>query len=118
MDQDLLIPLLNPRKNDVILEIGCGTGRFTTEIAKKCKKIIGIDFSEKMVELARKKSKKLKNVQYRLADVRTGLQFFESQSFDKIVCPLIINHIPNIDTFFAEIFRLLKKQRENFQCDD
>jgi len=108
-DRNLIIPLLDPKRKDVILEIGCGTGRFTLEIAKKCSKIIGVDFSAKMLEVARKKSKNFKNVRYRQADVRDGLKFFETESFDKIVCPLIINHIPDITVFFEEIFRLMNK---------
>jgi ubiquinone/menaquinone biosynthesis C-methylase UbiE len=107
-DRKFIVPFVDPHKNDVILEIGCGTGRFTLEIAKKCSEIIGIDFSAEMLKVARKKSENFKNVQYRQADVRDGLQFFEDQSFDKVVCPLIINHIHDIASFFQETFRLLK----------
>jgi len=52
-DRNLIIPLLDPRRKDVILEIGCGTGRFTLEIARRCSEIIGVDFSAKMLEVAR-----------------------------------------------------------------
>jgi ubiquinone/menaquinone biosynthesis C-methylase UbiE len=110
MDKDLIIPMLDPKSKDVILEIGCGTGRFTLEIAKKCRKIIGVDFAEKMIEVARKKSKNQKNIEYRMADIQLGMPYFKSQSFDKVVCPLVINHIPDISSFFEEIFRLLKKR--------
>jgi ubiquinone/menaquinone biosynthesis C-methylase UbiE len=43
-DRNIMIPLLAPRKKDLILEIGCRTGRFTLEIAKKCSKIIALTF--------------------------------------------------------------------------
>lgn len=38
-----------------VLEIGCATGDMTSSLSKKNSKIKGIDFSEKMIEIARKK---------------------------------------------------------------
>jgi len=44
--------------NDTILEIGCGTGRVTLSLlSKNPKKIIGVDTSKEMLDIARKKLK-------------------------------------------------------------
>ena len=35
-----------------VLDIGCGSGQFAVELAKKTKKVVGLDFSEKMLSYA------------------------------------------------------------------
>ncbi len=40
---------------DTVLELGCGTGKNTEWLVTKAKKVIGIDFSEKMLGKAREK---------------------------------------------------------------
>ena len=35
------------------LDVGCGTGEYTREIAKKCKRVIGIDVSQEMINKAK-----------------------------------------------------------------
>ena len=35
-----------------VLDIGCGSGQFAVELAKKTKKVVGLDFSEKMLDYA------------------------------------------------------------------
>lgn len=108
MEKDLIIPLLKPAKKDIILDIGCGTGRFTIPIAKRCKKVIGIDFSEDMLLVAKRKSKNIKNTKYRKLDIAKKLPF-KNNSFDKIVCTLVVSHIKNLEKFIKEIQRILKK---------
>ena len=43
------------KNNDTVLDIGCGTGTFTLEIANKCKHVSGIDISNKQIIQANKK---------------------------------------------------------------
>ncbi len=44
---------------DPILELGCGTGRITMELAEAGKRVTGLDLSERMLERAVKKRAKL-----------------------------------------------------------
>lgn len=41
-------------KNARILDVGCGSGRYSLAIADKCKNVTGIDLSPKMLEIAEK----------------------------------------------------------------
>jgi trans-aconitate methyltransferase len=50
-----VVELLNPKKGERILDIGCGTGDLSNEIAKLGADVIGMDVSTEMVEKARKK---------------------------------------------------------------
>ncbi|HEY8038630.1 MAG TPA: class I SAM-dependent methyltransferase, partial [Polyangiaceae bacterium] len=36
---------LEPLRDSVVLELGCGTGRFTVELARACRTLLAVDFS-------------------------------------------------------------------------
>jgi SAM-dependent methyltransferase len=46
-------------KDKKILDVGCGTGVYTLKIAQLAKSVVGIDFSEKMLEVLKEDAKKL-----------------------------------------------------------
>ena len=50
---------LKPQKNEMILDAGCGTGRFTLEILKADAKVIAIDYSMKSLVICKKKCQNL-----------------------------------------------------------
>lgn len=45
-------------KNDRVLDVGCGNGHSTRILSRFCKEIIGIDYSEAMINRAREESRK------------------------------------------------------------
>ena len=63
-----LIPLLNPQPGERILDLGCGTGQLTSDIAATGAEILGIDSSPDMIGQARQNYPKLK---FQLADARS-----------------------------------------------
>ena len=60
-----IIKISDINKGSLILDVGCGTGKSTIPFARKGYKIIGIDISENMLEIAKKLSINYKNAQYR-----------------------------------------------------
>ncbi len=54
-------------KNKIVLDVGCGDGRFTLSIAKYYKKVIGIDTSSEMLKYAKRlqKEKHITNVSFK-----------------------------------------------------
>src|SRR6516225_2586148 len=50
-----LVDLLAPKAGERILDLGCGTGALTEEIASRGTEVLGVDRSEEMVSQARKK---------------------------------------------------------------
>ena len=50
-----LVELLAPKAGERILDLGCGTGALTAEIAARGAEVLGVDGSEEMIAQARKK---------------------------------------------------------------
>ena len=56
-------------KDDIILEVGPGTGTITIELAKKAKKVIAIEKDPKMVEILKETMKDFNNVEIVEGDI-------------------------------------------------
>ena len=75
---------------DKILDLGCGNGRFFKLLKDKDVNYIGVDFSEKLIEIAKKKYPKVK---FQVAD---ALDLpFPNNYFDKIYSIATLHHIPS-----------------------
>ena len=98
--------LANLRCNS-ILEIGCGTGKNTELLAQIGQRVSAIDFSAGMIEKAREKLS-LDNVTFAVADI-TQPWPGEDQSFDLVVCNLVLEHISDLSFIFAQAFRVLRE---------
>ena len=73
------------------LEIGCGTGAFARQLAKRCKRVIGLDLSSEMIRVARSRSSHFENLEFQLADALTW-NFPQSQ-FDFICSIATLHHL-------------------------
>jgi SAM-dependent methyltransferase len=83
---DFIEKEINRDKNVKVLDIGCGTGRHSVELAKRGYSVTGIDLSESMLARAREKAaeKNLK-IDFRKADART-LSFSEEFELAVMLC--------------------------------
>merc|ERR1711965_305 len=75
-------------KNKIILDIGCGTGRYLQMFGKMCKKLYGIDFMEYNIENAEKI--KPGNCEVFVDDV-TDLKF--NKNIDIIYTQVVLQHV-------------------------
>lgn len=71
-------------KRQPVLELGCGTGRVTIPIAELGGEVVGLDHSQFMLEISRKKSAGLKNVHWVEGDMRS---FELQQTFGLVILP-------------------------------
>jgi ubiquinone/menaquinone biosynthesis C-methylase UbiE len=98
-----------------ILELGCGTGKNTPLLASIGEHVQALDFSAGMIEKARAKVTS-SNVTFEIADV-TKRWPSKDQSFDLIVCNLVLEHIEDLNFIFAEASRVLVKGGRFFICE-
>ncbi|XRP97488.1 precorrin-6Y C5,15-methyltransferase (decarboxylating) subunit CbiT [Methanocaldococcus sp. 16A] len=97
---------LNLNKDDVVVDIGCGSGGMTVEIAKRCKFVYAIDYLDDAIELTKQNLAKfnIKNCQVikgRAEDILYNLEFNKAfiggtKNIEKIIEILDkkgINHI-------------------------
>jgi SAM-dependent methyltransferase len=105
-DRPATLSLLPEIKGKKILDAGCGPGIYSEYLIKNGASVTAIDASPKMVELA--KQRLGKTIDVRLADLSKPLDFFENDSFDLILSPLVLDYVENWRRAFAEFYRLLR----------
>lgn len=90
-----------------VLELGCGTGKNTEYLIENAEKILSVDFSEKMLSIAREKIDSPK-VEFRKADITEDWSWAEMK-FDLVTCNLILEHISDLEPVFKKAFSKLEK---------
>lgn len=98
-----------------VLELGCGSGKNTEWLIAKADSLIGLDFSKKMLDLARKKiiSKKVTFIN---ADLN-GKWPVRNNSFDLATINLTLEHIEVLDHIFNSLFMKLSQGGKCFVCE-
>ncbi|MBU2544899.1 class I SAM-dependent methyltransferase [Patescibacteria group bacterium] len=92
----------NIKSNDSVLDIGCGKGELTFDLAQKAKNVVGIDFNEKSIDLAKNKFSAF-NIKYILGNVTEDLP---CEKFDVLILSNVLEHIENRVEFLNKIKRL------------
>src|SRR5215472_10023781 len=97
-----LVELLAPKAGERILDLGCGTGVLTTEIAGRGAEILGVDRSEEMIVQARKKFPALPFETLDARELR-----FEAE-FDAVFSNAVLHWIPKAKQVIAGVAQALK----------
>lgn len=93
------------RPEHEVLEIGCGSGLFLTEIDKVVKRCVGADFSETIMKSFEIKGEKVKCAAHDLP--------FDDNSFDRILMYGVVVCFPSFDYFKRVVDRCIKMLRKN-----
>ena len=91
-----LIALLDPKENERILDLGCGSGQLTSKISERAKEVIGIDKSAEMIADAKSK---FPNIEFHVKDAE---HFYFDEKFDSI--------------FSNATLHWVKNQKKSIQC--
>jgi SAM-dependent methyltransferase len=97
------------RKNDVVLEIGCGIGRVGRVVAPLCRKWIGCDVASNMLSLAAERLRDLPQVE--LKEISGyDLKGVINASVDVVYCTVVFMHLESWDryNYILEAFRVLR----------
>ena len=99
------------KAGDVVIDLGSGAGNdcfIARAETGEAGKVIGIDFTEAMINKARENAEKLgfNNVEFRQGDIEK--MPVSANTADVIVSNCVLNLVPNKDNVFKEIYRVLK----------
>ena len=97
-----LVDHLAPKPGEHILDLGCGTGQLTSEIAAREAQVLGLDLSVEMIAEARRKFPALL---FEAADART-LRF--TGEFDAVFSNAALHWIPEAEQVVAGVARALR----------
>lgn len=96
-------------KDKIVLDYGCGKGIHLVKLARVAREVVGIDLSEKSLEMAKKRIQKqgIKNAKVILMDAEK--MEFEDNSFDVVFDGGTFSSL-DLDKALPEIWRVLKPQ--------
>jgi SAM-dependent methyltransferase len=97
------------RKDDLVLEIGCGIGRVGKVVAPLCRKWVGCDVASNMLSLAAERLGDLANVE--LKEISGyDLKGVADASADVVYCTVVFMHLESWDryNYVLEAFRVLR----------
>ena len=80
-----------PNHSQTILDIGCGTGKFSLLLANYTDKVIAIDLSPNSIQIAKHRSRQFNNIDYQVADISQWR--FPVERFDVITSIATVHHL-------------------------
>ncbi len=93
-----------------VLELGCGTGAFWTgrdSLIRSCRRLILSDFSEGMLDAARKTLAGRPEIAFERIDIRRIP--YPDRSFDAVIANMMLYHVPDIPGALREVRRVLRE---------
>ena len=92
-------------RSDTLLDVACGSGEFVHFCAAGIDRAVGVDISERMIDLAKHKAEveKITNVEFICHDV----QYLPcaSEAFSVVTCKSAFHHVRAYDRVFSEMRR-------------
>ncbi len=108
MNNPAFFKVLGAVRGMCVLDLACGEGSNTRILAKKGAKAVGVDFSEKMIELARQKEAEEKQgITYLVLDA-ADLRGLADNQFDVVTCFMGMMDIEHYREAVSEVGRVLK----------
>ena len=91
------------RPGDRALDLGCGDGRFTGELARAGAAVVGVDVAQAALDRARAREPEL---EFRLAPIDGPLPL-EDNAFDLVWASEVIEHVADTARWLSEVRRVL-----------
>jgi 2-polyprenyl-3-methyl-5-hydroxy-6-metoxy-1,4-benzoquinol methylase len=91
-----VLQIHRPQPDDRVVDLGCGWGTFSFELAKCAAEVVGVDFSEKSIELCNRRltGEPMYNLRFLCADAgQTGL---EGEAWDLVIAADLFEHLPTV----------------------
>ena len=118
ISNDLTIKNIELKANDILLDIGCGTGTAVKIASRICHKgkIYGIDPIETMINIAIKNQDKPSNIEFILGSAENIP--LDNKSVNKVIAINSIHHWKDYNKGLLEVNRVLKSEGFFFISSD
>ena len=103
------VPLLGIKPNDLVLEVGIGTGLNLPLYPRDCH-LVGIDLSRQMLNKAREKVKEYGMNNVTIQEMDASKLEFPDAHFDHVLATYVISAVPEPVQVLREIKRVCKKK--------
>ena len=104
-----MVRLAGARRADRVLDLATGTGDIAYLLGERSTRVIGLDVTFRMIELARSKRGSRRSPCFMVGDMMTLP--FAARSFDIITTGYGLRNVPELAVSVAEIHRVLRKRR-------
>lgn len=100
---------LQLQAGEQVLDVGCGMGLLTRDLALavgKTGRVVGIDKSSAMLDLARRRCQSFAQVAFKEQSVETLHE--PTDSYDAVTCTQLLLYLPDAPAALAEMYRVLR----------
>lgn len=110
IEEKTTIGLMKDIGGKIVLDLGCGTGRYCALLAGQGATVIGVDQSPKMLDSAKAKISPV--CQFEVRQGTIDKMNFSDGFFDLVISALTFSHMPDIGPTLRQVGRVLKKKGE------
>jgi SAM-dependent methyltransferase len=94
-----------------VLDVGCGTGRWSVQLSKMGAVVVGIDISKEMIKLAQKRA--IRNTIYNISFVNRTIEDLNYRNcFDLVISVTVLQHITIAERLNLAIHHIVKAIRQ------
>jgi ubiquinone/menaquinone biosynthesis C-methylase UbiE len=115
LEESITLDLIDDVRNQRVLDVGCGTGRYCELLAKRGAEVVGIDPSPRMLEYAKRKI--TPDCTYELHLGKLEDMKFPSNHFDAVVSALTVGHMPELEPVMRIMSRIIKSRERLIVSD-
>lgn len=98
--------LLGDLKDKSVLDAGCGNGYWTRRMAETAQRVVGVDFTEELIERARSRGVP-KNAEFIIGNLERLL--LAKDTFDVVLMSMVLLDLEDLSTPIGEIARVTKQ---------
>lgn len=106
---DFIASVFGAPGSDAVLDAGCGASTKSVHLARRGYRVVAVDFSERILEIARETTAAagLRHlIEHRVADLTT--MPFPDGFFGRVLCWGVLMHVPAVERAVSELVRITR----------